>query len=81
MVDAEDDEDGQIMRQQNRAYVCSRLGHPVYAVVIWAFLRVEAIGDDRVEDVEQVEDEPDGVGQDYHQVLIEHLHYGGKYTF
>ena len=46
MVDAEDDEDGQIMRQQNRAYVCSRLGHPVYVVVVRAVLRVEAIGDD-----------------------------------
>lgn len=76
MVDAEDDEDGKIVWQQDRAYVCGGLGDPVYAIVVRTFLGVEAIGDDWVEDVEQVEDESYGVGKDDHQVLIEHLNNG-----
>lgn len=73
MVDAEDDEDGQVVWQQDRAYVCGGLGDPVYAIVVGTFLGVEAIGDDWVEDVKQVEDESYGVGEDYHKVLIKHL--------
>lgn len=81
MIDPEYDEDGQVMRQQNGANVCSGFDYPVYVVVVGALLRVEAVRNDRVENVEQIEDESDGVGQDYHQVLIEHLHYMMKYPF